>query len=124
MTNDLIERLRAALSRAVNDHADALATIASMKAERAEALREAKQLAEALHRRHYFHVKHWKPLDTTAAIISQIDNMTAGIGSNLEAREAEITRYRSELTKIHKLVPGHIAGEIAWAALTGKDEAS
>ena len=45
----------------------------------AEAKREALYLAKTLHRLHYSHVTQWKPLDDVAGIISQIDNMVAGL---------------------------------------------
>jgi len=44
-----------------------------------EAYREARQLAEFLHAKHYAHVKQWKPLEDTRGVISQIDNMIAGL---------------------------------------------
>lgn len=47
------------------------------------AYREAVSLAKAIFKKHFAHEEHyasgrivWKPLDTTAGVISQIDNMT------------------------------------------------
>jgi hypothetical protein len=45
----------------------------------AHALKEATDLAVGLHARHYSHVKQWKPFPDLRGIISQIDNMTAGL---------------------------------------------
>jgi hypothetical protein len=59
------------------------------------AMREALNLARALHRRWYSHVPQWEPLDTVAGIISQIDNMTAGLGERLDAAEVELAAMRS-----------------------------
>ncbi len=57
-----------------------------MSEEDAAAFREAKSLAEALFRIHYAHEPEyaagwikWEPLDTTAGIITQIDNMVSGL---------------------------------------------
>lgn len=49
------------------------------KSEGALLLRELRDLAVALHRKHYFEVKNWTPLDDARGILSQIDNMTAGL---------------------------------------------
>lgn len=41
--------------------------------------RDARQLARALAAKHYSHVRQWQPLDSIRGLISQIDNMTAGL---------------------------------------------
>jgi hypothetical protein len=69
--------------------ADALETLAG---ENASAHREALQLAKALHRRRYRHVLQWEPTDTAAGIVSQIDNMTAGLGERLDAAESRLAK--------------------------------
>ena len=53
--------------------------------ENAPLLRELTTLAEAIHRRRYWHVKQWRPLDTPRGVLSQIDNMVAGLLDDLEA---------------------------------------
>lgn len=55
------------------------AKLAEVKAERDAAMREALALATTLHRNHYSDVPQWEPLKYPAGVISQIDNMVAGI---------------------------------------------
>ena len=62
---------------ALSDAKDA--RIAELEAERDETMREALSLARSLHKTHYSDVTQWEPLDYPAGIISQIDNMVAGI---------------------------------------------
>lgn len=42
-------------------------------------LRQLRALAVALHARHYAEVLQWQPLDDAEGLLSQIDNMTAGL---------------------------------------------
>lgn len=59
---------------------DALsARVAELEGERVETMRSAIYLAKILHRQHYSEVTNWEPLDYPAGVISQIDNMVAGI---------------------------------------------
>lgn len=44
-----------------------------------ELLRELRGLAAPLHAKHYPEVGQWRPLDDARGILSQIDNMTAGL---------------------------------------------
>lgn len=54
-----------------------------------QAKREALSLANALYRRWYRDkAPNWQPLDDAPGIISQIDNMTAGLGERIDALEA------------------------------------
>lgn len=45
---------------------------------------EAKSLANALHKRHYSEVTDWELCDTVPGMITQIDNMAAGMSNDLE----------------------------------------
>lgn len=59
---------------------------------------EARSVAVAIwRRRHSKEAPNWKPLDTTAGVVSQIDNMTAGLMNDLSALEAENAALRQEL---------------------------
>jgi hypothetical protein len=60
---DQIERERAAQEELRNDRAKAYA----------------KNLAIAIHAKHYPEVTQWKPLDDTLGLLTQIDNMTSGL---------------------------------------------
>lgn len=74
---------------------------AVLEKERDEGKREALRLAEVIYRRHYrVGAPNWKPLDYTAGIISQIDNMVAGILERDEAAEAKLTSINAELHNI------------------------
>lgn len=44
-----------------------------------EALRYATELAKNLHTKHYSHVAEWEPLPDLVGVLTQIDNMTAGL---------------------------------------------
>lgn len=61
------------------------AKLKEVEAERDAAMREALFLATTLHSRHYSEVTQWEPLDYPAGVISQIDNMVAGIVARAEA---------------------------------------
>lgn len=64
--------------------------IEQLQRELDEAYREAKRLAEIVWRDHYKEkAPNWQPLDTTAGIISQIDNMIAGLVEQLKASRKE-----------------------------------
>jgi hypothetical protein len=54
-------------------------------------LSELKSLSEVIHRRYYSHVSHWRPLDDPRGVLSQIDNMTAGLLMRIEQLEQAIT---------------------------------
>lgn len=69
--------------------------LAAVKAEQDAVFKEAHFLATAIHRKHYHEVTQWKPLDYTAGLISQIDNMAAGLSLDLAAAREELARARS-----------------------------
>lgn len=58
--------------------------------ELALATREALTLAKSLHAEHYFHVSQWEPLDDIRGLISQVDNMAAGLSVDLVEARARI----------------------------------
>ena len=74
--------------------------LAAVKAEQDAVFKEAPFLATAIHRKHYHEVTQWKPLDYTAGLISQIDNMAAGLSLDLAAARAELERAREALIDI------------------------
>lgn len=59
---------------------------AELKADLDTAHKEALSIAVALHKRHYFDVKQWEPLPDVAGLLSQIDNMTAGLLNDYSAK--------------------------------------
>ena len=64
------------------------------------AYREALRLAQVMHRRSYLKsAPEWQPLDTTAGIISQIDNMHAGVLSRCDQYRAQIDRLQATIQK-------------------------
>ncbi len=78
--------------------------LAAVKAEQDAVFKEAHFLATAIHRKHYHEVTQWKPLDYTAGLISQIDNMAAGLSLDLAAAREELARAREALIKQWELV--------------------
>lgn len=64
---------------------------------------EATSLANALYRRHYLDKPDnvgFELLDTTAGILTQIDNMTAGMSDDLENLQAENIRLHNEVAQL------------------------
>lgn len=74
---------------AMLEAADALRAFAPILAEKESLRRELHSLAVALHRKHYWHVKQWKPFDDALGLATQIDNMTAGLVPEARALAAE-----------------------------------
>ena len=73
---------------------------AEIERELAEAKREAEYLATALNRRYYAEeAPNWGLCDSVAGVISQIDNMAAGLGQRAEKAEAEVERLRANLVR-------------------------
>ena len=65
--------------------------IESLRSELSDAKQEASTLAVALHRRHYKEESpQWELLDTVPSIISQINNMTAGMSETIETLRSEL----------------------------------
>jgi hypothetical protein len=56
-----------------------LASIEALHAEREKLTRQLRDLAVALHAKHYAEVEQWRPLNDPIGILSQIDNMTTGL---------------------------------------------
>ena len=91
----------AGLSAWGNLFTEAADTIDTLRAQLAEAQREAVSLARSLFKRHYAQEPHyasgkieWEPFNEPASVISQIDNMVAGVCAQLaEARrDAEVSK--------------------------------
>jgi hypothetical protein len=76
---------------------DAVAEV--LEKERDAATREATQLAVWLHRNFYADVTQWRPLGDPAGVISQIDNMVAGIAEKLRTAEADASALRAKLDR-------------------------
>lgn len=75
--------------------------IRSLEAENALALREAVRLAQIIWRRSYRETApQWKPLTDTAGVISQIDNMCAGLLQRLEEQRSVIRELREAVNPI------------------------
>lgn len=66
-------------------------TVLSEERQREILLSELKSMSETIHRRYFSHVKHWRPLDDPRGILSQIDNMTAGLLMRIEQLEAAVS---------------------------------
>jgi hypothetical protein len=73
--------------------------LAAARAERSAAYNEAHSLAVVMHRRYFYHNLRWEPLDTTAGIISQIDNMFAGLGADHDRTLTDLAAAREELAR-------------------------
>jgi hypothetical protein len=58
---------------------EAAARIEALHAEREKLTRQLRDLAVALHAKHYAEVEQWRPLNDPIGILSQIDNMTTGL---------------------------------------------
>ena len=72
-----------------------------------EALNYARSLAVALHRKHFSHVENWKPLDDVVGLLTQIDNMTAGLSAVSERpRWIPIGEYRPVVERLEVLTVG------------------
>jgi len=72
--------------------------IESLRSELSDAKQEASTLAVALHRRHYKEESpQWELLDTVPGIISQIDNMTAGMSETIETLRSELAAEKAKL---------------------------
>ena len=74
-------------------------TIDNLRAQLAEAQREAVSLARSLFKRHYAQEPHyasgeieWEPFNDPASVISQIDNMVAGVRAQLAEAQRDAER--------------------------------
>ena len=71
------------------------ATITELTAENADSKREAESLAMALWRRHYREASpDFELCDSTAGVITQINNMSAGLNEKVEELIAELAMHR------------------------------
>lgn len=52
---------------------------------------ELRRLAIEMHLRCYIHVPNWKPSTTARGLVSQIDNMVAGMMANIDRLKAAIS---------------------------------
>jgi regulator of replication initiation timing len=92
------------------------ARIAELEEREADALRGATILAVSLAEKHWPENTDWRPLDETAGVITQINNMCAGLGARIAELEAvhtkkqewlwaeEITRLREENAQLRGLL--------------------
>lgn len=78
----------------IAQQAAAEARAEAAEAERDAAMTEALSLAKTLHANHYSDVPQWEPFDYPAGVISQIDNMVAGI---IESAKAERDALQAKL---------------------------
>lgn len=82
---------------------DAADTIDTLRTQLAEAQREAVSLARSLFKRHYAQEPHyasgeieWEPFNEPASVITQIDNMIAGICAQLAEAQRELIAKEAE----------------------------
>ena len=73
------------------------AQIKGLEAERDETYAYAKHLAEALFANGKFDAPQWEPLGDTLGVLTQIDNMVAGIRARAETALTAMTQERDEL---------------------------
>ncbi len=85
------------------------------------------QLARTLHKVHYGPITSWRPLPTVAGVISQIDNMTAGLGKM--DRTAEPNKLpecpfcgEGEALSLHSSGHHHIECQICFAQGPASDK--
>jgi hypothetical protein len=90
--------LVAKLTKEMLDHATTKEQLNAMQRERDEGMQEALRLAECIYRTKYAkEAPNWKPLDTIGGVISQIDNMFAGIRQQRDTARAEIATLNEQL---------------------------
>lgn len=101
MSDDLVERLRqpwdtdrsimSQTGRWMTEREDAADRIEELERQKTASMREATNLAWALYHRFYQdQAPQWAPLEEVCGIISQIDNMTAGMADRIKELEAAI----------------------------------
>jgi hypothetical protein len=79
------------------------------------AYREAVSLAKAIFKKHFAHEEHyasgrivWQPLDTTAGVISQIDNMTCRLAAPPQRQPLTEEQIMQTWEGIIKYAPGEV----------------
>ena len=88
------------------------ATIIELTADNANSKREAESLAMSLWRRHYQDVSpDFELCDTTAGVITQIDNMVAGVIQNNENQCAVITSLQAKVEKLTSAIQKWLDGD-------------
>lgn len=97
------------------------ALFAPILAEKESLRRELHSLAVALHRKHYWHVKQWKPFDDALGLATQIDNMTAGLVTEARALAAE-ANFKTVAQENQDLIDKLEAAETALAAERAESE--
>ena len=79
--------------------------VAAMEAENTDSKREAESLAMALWRRHYREISpDFELCDSTAGVITQIDNMSAGLSAKAEKLEAQVAALEAENTRLNAVL--------------------
>ena len=83
------------------------ARIAELEEREADALRGATILAVSLAEKHWPENMDWRPLDETAGVITQINNMCAGLGARIAELEAVHTKkqewlWAEEITRLRE----------------------
>ena len=102
----LTDELRLTAKLAASYLTEAADTIENLREQLAEAQREAVSLARSLFKRHYAQEPHyasgeieWEPFNDPASVISQIDNMVAGMSAQLATVTAERDALRAQLAE-------------------------
>lgn len=79
------------------ERAEAQDALEDLRIEYGHAQREARDLAVWLHKTYYAEVADWKPFDHASGLLSQIDNMVAGVRDRLAAKEAVANGVRNNI---------------------------
>ena len=103
---ELIARLRDFKKVTVWDVRDAADRIEALTKERDEGMTEALSLAKSLHEQFYQEqVPQWEPLEDVAGVISQIDNMVAGIAEQLAAARQDVDEVEAYAWELEQRLP-------------------
>ena len=62
----------------------------------------AKNIAIAMHRRHFSHITQWEPITNTIGLITQIDNMSCWPDAEIERLKRERQHIYDLLARIHR----------------------
>lgn len=80
-----------------------------MEMERAE-MHEAKSLAMSMWRKHYKDVSpNFELCDSVVGVITQIDNMAAGLSEKIVERDAELAKLQERVRELESMIAGHNA---------------
>lgn len=105
------------------DITDARDALEDLQIEYGHAQREARDLAVWLHKTYYADVVDWKPFNDASGLLTQIDNMVAGVRNRLAATEARELLLANTLRNlvgvidaagVRNLATGVQLGQVSW----------